>query len=154
MMILRRILVATLSRDSRPHFPNAVIRRPRGSRPITLVGAAAFALSTALGFVYLDSDAFDNKESTVGAFYHIRCYFLSTIEPPRPVEPATSIEFPTTLRIPSKGALPEFTLIGVGVGVVSFLKIKVYSSAFYADLSNPNLKVTVHFESNLLAFLT
>jgi len=29
----------------------------------------------------------------------------------------------------------------VGVGVVSFLKIKVYSSAFYADLSNPNLKI-------------
>ncbi|KAI0257091.1 chalcone isomerase [Lactifluus subvellereus] len=58
-----------------------------------------------------------------------------------PVDPATSIEFPTTLRIPSKGALPEFTLIGVGVRVVSFLKIKVYSVAFYADLSNPNLKI-------------
>jgi len=75
-----------------------------------------------VGLVYLDSDAVRTKESTV-------------------VEPATSIEFPTTLRIPSKGALPEFTLLGVGVGVVSFLKIKVYSSAFYADLSNPNLKI-------------
>lgn len=59
------------------------------------------------------------------------------------VDPATSIEFPTILRIPSKGVLPPFTLIGVGVRVVSFLKIKVYSVAFYADLSNPNLKVTV-----------
>ncbi|KAI0297545.1 hypothetical protein B0F90DRAFT_1811039 [Multifurca ochricompacta] len=57
------------------------------------------------------------------------------------IDPATSIEFPTILQIPSKGALPEFTLIGVGVRVVSFLKIKVYSVAFYADLSNPNLKI-------------
>ena len=73
-------------------------------------------------------------------------FLLSNFLQPYPVEPATSIEFPTTLRIPSKGALPEFTLLGVGVGVVSFLKIKVYSSAFYADLSNPNLKVIVHFE--------
>jgi len=62
---------------------------------------------------------------------------------PLPVDPATSIEFPTTLRIPFKDALPEFTLIGIGVRTVSFLKIKVYSAAFYADLSNPNLKVTV-----------
>lgn len=64
-----------------------------------------------------------------------------------PVDPATSIEFPTTLRIPFKGSLPEFTLIGVGVRTVSFLKIKVYSAAFYADLTNPNLKVTVHLEA-------
>jgi hypothetical protein len=42
----------------------------------------------------------------------------------------------------------------VGVGVVSFLKIKVYSSAFYADLSNPNLKVTVRFEPSLPSLLT
>ena len=68
-MTLRRILLSTLSRDSRPHlsyFPNAIIRRPHGSRPITL-GAAALALSTAMGFVYLDSEAFRNKETTVGA---------------------------------------------------------------------------------------
>lgn len=61
---------------------------------------------------------------------------------PRPVDPATSIEFPTTLHIPSKGALPEFTLIGVGVRLISFLGIKVYSAAFYADLTNPDLKVS------------
>jgi Chalcone isomerase like len=70
------------------------------------------------------------------------------------VDPATSIEFPTILRIPSKGALPEFTLIGVGVRVVSFLKIKVYSVAFYADLSNPNLKVTALFDAIAPGFLT
>lgn len=57
------------------------------------------------------------------------------------VDPATSIEFPKTLRIPSKTILPPFSLIGVGVRTVSFLKIKVYSVAFYADLTNPNLKV-------------
>lgn len=57
------------------------------------------------------------------------------------VDPATSIEFPKTLRIPSKTILPPFSLIGVGVRTVSFLKVKVYSVAFYADLTNPNLKV-------------
>jgi hypothetical protein len=76
----------------------------------------------AVGLVHLDSDTFRDQETTV-------------------VDPATSIEFPTTLQIPSKGALPEFTLIGVGVRFVSFLRIKVYSAAFYADLSNPNLKI-------------
>lgn len=73
---------------------------------------------------------------------------------PFPVDPATSIEFPTTLRIPSKGALPEFTLIGVGVRFVSFLRIKVYSAAFYADLTDPNLKVTLYLEASQRIFLT
>jgi len=153
-MILRRILVSILSRDNRPrlsYFQNASFYRPRGSRPITL-GSAALALSTAVGLVYLDSDAVRNKESTVGVVYSI--FVVVFFAQPYLVEPATSIEFPTTLRIPSKGALPEFTLLGVGVGVVSFLKIKVYSSAFYADLSNPNLKVIVHFEPSLPPLLT
>ncbi|KZT23746.1 hypothetical protein NEOLEDRAFT_1043296, partial [Neolentinus lepideus HHB14362 ss-1] len=57
------------------------------------------------------------------------------------VDPATSIEFPTTLTIPSKVPLPQFTLIGVGVRTVSFLRVKVYSVGFYADLNNPNLKI-------------
>jgi len=34
------------------------------------------------------------------------------------------------------------TLVGVGVRSVSFLGIKVYSVAFYADLDNPNLNVS------------
>jgi len=153
-MILRRILVSTLSRDNKPrlsYFQNASLHRSRGSRPITL-GAAALALSTAVGLVYLDSDAVRNKESTVGVVHPI--FVAVFFAQPYPVEPATSIGFPTTLQIPSKGALPEFTLLGVGVGVVSFLKIKVYSSAFYADLSNPNLKVTVRFEPSLPSLLT
>ena len=57
------------------------------------------------------------------------------------VDPATSIAFPTTLKIQSKTPLPTFTLMGVGVRTVSFLGIKVYSVGFYADLSNPNLVV-------------
>ena len=69
-----------------------------------------------------------------------------------PADPATSIEFPTTLRIPSKTPLPTFSLIGVGVRTVSFLRVKVYSVAFYADLSNPNLKVALLLPSSL-AFL-
>lgn len=73
---------------------------------------------------------------------------------PPPVDPATSIEFPTTLRLPFKGSLPEFTLIGVGVRTVSFLKIKVYSAAFYADLTNPKLKVTIHLEASPSTLLT
>lgn len=55
------------------------------------------------------------------------------------VDPATALEFPHTLKIPSRVALPQFTLVGVGVRTVSFLGIKVYSVAFYADLANPNL---------------
>ena len=57
------------------------------------------------------------------------------------VDPATSIAFPTTLKIQSKTPLPTFTLMGVGVRTVSFLGIKVYSVGFYADLSNPDLAV-------------
>ncbi len=57
------------------------------------------------------------------------------------VDPATSIAFPTTLKIQSKTPLPTFTLMGVGARTVSFLGIKVYSVGFYADLSNPSLAV-------------
>lgn len=57
------------------------------------------------------------------------------------MDPATSIAFPKTLRIPSKTPLPEFSLVGLGVRTVSFLGIKVYSVGFYADLANPNLNV-------------
>lgn len=57
------------------------------------------------------------------------------------LDPATSIAFPKTLRIPSKTPLPEFSLVGLGVRTVSFLGIKVYSVGFYADLTNPSLKI-------------
>ncbi|KAF8168266.1 chalcone-flavanone isomerase-domain-containing protein [Crassisporium funariophilum] len=57
------------------------------------------------------------------------------------VDPATSIVFPKTMKIPANIKLPPLTLLGVGVRTVSFLGIKVYSVGFYADLSNPNLKI-------------
>ena len=57
-------------------------------------------------------------------------------------DPDTGIEFPETLIIPSKARLPPLSLLGLGVRSVSFLGIKVYSVGFYADLSNPGLRVS------------
>lgn len=57
------------------------------------------------------------------------------------VDPSTSITFPKTMHIPSRVPIPDLSLIGVGVRTVSFLGIKVYSVAFYADLNNPALQV-------------
>ena len=146
-MIIRPILISALSRHRGRHlnhFPNVVKQRPQQRLTPVTFGAAALALSLAVGLVHLDSDTSRNKETTVGEYFTI--VFDAFLAKPFPVDPATSIEFPTTLRIPFKGSLPEFTLIGVGVRTVSFLKIKVYSAAFYADLTSPNLKVTVHLE--------
>jgi hypothetical protein len=75
-------------------------------------------------------------------------------EPNTVKDPATGVEFPSTLRIPSRFPLPTYTLLGVGVrkvltaefsrcfdltisGIVkvSFLNINVYSVGFYADLT-------------------
>lgn len=66
-------------------------------------------------------------------------------------DPATGIEFPTTLKIPSRLALPPFTLVGTGVRTVSFLGLKVYSVGFYADLSNPalNLPADASFDDKI-----
>lgn len=145
--MLRRILLSTFFRDStlyRFYFPNVVKQGPLRLTSITL-GAATLALSTVVSLVHLDSDTFPDKEITIGWVCSIITVCLAQ---PQLVEPATSIEFPTILRIPSKGALPEFTLLGVGVRVVSFLRIKVYAAALYADLTNPNLKVTVYFDTS------
>ena len=66
------------------------------------------------------------------------------------VDPNTSIPFPKTIHIPSRIPIPDLSLIGVGVRTVSFLKIKVYSVAFYADLNNPALQVSTFFCSLFL----
>ncbi|TFK76810.1 hypothetical protein BDN72DRAFT_829976 [Pluteus cervinus] len=60
------------------------------------------------------------------------------------LDPQTSIAFPKTITIPSKIKIPTAELVGLGVRTVSFLGIKVYSVALYADLSNPNLKVSLN----------
>ena len=57
------------------------------------------------------------------------------------VDPSTSITFPKTMHIPSRVPIPDLSLIGVGVRTVSFLGIKVYSVAFYADLNDLALRV-------------
>jgi len=61
------------------------------------------------------------------------------------VDPSTSITFPKTMHIPSRVPIPDLSLIGVGVRTVSFLGIKVYSVAFYADLNSPTLQVPSRF---------
>ncbi|KAI0768556.1 chalcone-flavanone isomerase-domain-containing protein [Trametes elegans] len=83
--------------------------------------AVAVGLTTANATIHLDGEALpESAEETR-------------------VDPATSISFPTTLKIQSKTPLPTFTLMGVGVRTVSFLGLKVYSVGFYADLSSPSL---------------
>jgi len=58
------------------------------------------------------------------------------------VDPATTIAFPKLMHVPSNVGIPPLPLVGLGVRTVSFLGISVYSVAFYADLNNPNLKVS------------
>jgi len=87
----------------------------------------ASALAASAGFmwnstIHLDSDAASRSEEII--------------------DPATSITFPSTIKISSKIPLPTLTLVGVGVRTVSFLGIQVYSVGFYADLDNPNLTVS------------
>ncbi|CAE6462372.1 unnamed protein product [Rhizoctonia solani] len=53
------------------------------------------------------------------------------------LDPATSIKFPTSLRLDGE---PKMTLLGLGVRKVSFLGMKVYSVGFYADLSKVDNK--------------
>ncbi len=69
-MIIRPILTA-VSRHRGPHlhyFPNAIKQRPQRLRPVTF-GAAALALSLAVGLVHLDSDFSNTKETTVGGCF-------------------------------------------------------------------------------------
>ncbi|KAI0762663.1 chalcone-flavanone isomerase-domain-containing protein [Fomes fomentarius] len=103
-----------------------LVARPRAYRTSVLFWGAAFAVAT--GF-------------TMGTVHLEAVVPSSLTEDVTRVDPATSIAFPTTLKIQSKTPLPTFTLMGVGVRTVSFLGIKVYSVGFYADLSNPNLAI-------------
>ncbi|KAJ7655169.1 chalcone isomerase, partial [Mycena polygramma] len=58
------------------------------------------------------------------------------------VDADTGIEFPRTVRVPSQFKTGPMELVGLGVRTVSFLGIKVYSIAFYADLASPALRIT------------
>ncbi|KAI0724278.1 chalcone-flavanone isomerase-domain-containing protein [Cerioporus squamosus] len=96
---------------------------------------------------FASSAAFWGTAFALATGFTISTIHLDAEAPPLPaeeetrVDPATSIAFPTTLKIQSKTPLPTFTLMGVGVRTVSFLGIKVYSVGFYADLSNPDLAI-------------
>ncbi|PCH33383.1 hypothetical protein WOLCODRAFT_135104 [Wolfiporia cocos MD-104 SS10] len=101
---------------------SAAASRRRSARGLLLCSALAIsAVLTLPSTLHLDSDAAPEPAEDTRS------------------DPATSIAFPTKLRIPSKTPLPTFSLVGLGVRTVSFLGIKVYSVGFYADLDNPNL---------------
>lgn len=114
------------------------------SKPI-LYGVAsllssAFAFHHATTPIHLDAPRI-TRDDVLGKLLpdHTLCI------PPQPgptlVDPATSIEFPKELRVPSRFPLPPHSLLGVGARAVSFLGINVYSVGFYADLTNPKLRV-------------
>ncbi|CAE7139145.1 unnamed protein product [Rhizoctonia solani] len=52
-------------------------------------------------------------------------------------DPATSIRFPTSLKLDGES---KMTLLGLGVRKVSFLGIQVYSVGFYADVNKVDTK--------------
>jgi hypothetical protein len=66
-MMLRRILISMLPRESRPRLsysPNLFNSRP-SPRPLVFA-ATALAFSTAVSLIHLDSDTSRDKETTVG----------------------------------------------------------------------------------------
>jgi hypothetical protein len=97
---------------------------------------ASFALATAR--VYTDAQA--ESSNLVSMCGTVSTVGFTDAESPA-VDPSTSIAFPKTMHIPSTVPIPDLTLVGVGVRTVSFLRVKVYSVGFYADLNNPALKV-------------
>jgi len=60
------------------------------------------------------------------------------------VDPSTSLELPSVLRLAST---PPLTLLGLGVRTVSFLRVKVYVVGFYADLDNVDTKALQALEN-------
>ena len=104
---------------------------------VGLLGGSAGALylcNTPHQTIHLDKPS---NSATCGVFLCcLQCLFdESTFGS---VDPATSIAFPVTLQPPSS---PPLTLIGLGVRTVSFLRIKVYSVAFYADMRNIEVRL-------------
>jgi len=61
------------------------------------------------------------------------------------IDPSTSLELPSVLRLTST---PPLTLLGLGVRTVSFLRVKVYVVGFYADLSNVDMKTLRSLEDS------
>ncbi|KAH9947704.1 chalcone-flavanone isomerase-domain-containing protein [Amylocystis lapponica] len=101
--------------------PRPWLGRHKAIPPILLASVLAVSAFTVHATLHLDADVRAGDDSIL--------------------DPATGIAFPTTLTIPSKTPLPTFSLVGVGVRTLSFLRIQVYSVGFYADLSSPSLHI-------------
>ncbi|KAK0208486.1 chalcone-flavanone isomerase-domain-containing protein [Desarmillaria ectypa] len=131
MSFFRPLAFATSTRyfSTATRRPSNVLR-PRNMKTFFYAGAGLLGGSLLFGStIHLDAQP-QEKDTIVAADQ-------DTIK-----DPATDIEFPTTLRVTTKVKTPLLSLVGVGVRTVSFLGLKVYSVAFYADLNNPKLKIT------------
>jgi len=127
--ISRGLTNFSLARNARPRF--AAGRLVFGTALL-----ASFALAT--NHVYSDAQTESSDVvstcGTISSVGLVNADFLGA-------DSSTSITFPKTMHISSRVPIPDLNLIGVGVRTVSFLGIKVYSVAFYADLNNPALQV-------------
>jgi Chalcone isomerase like len=129
-------------------FASSVYAQP--SRRRSLAWPAALAISAGLVSstpykIYLDSQA-NVVEDTIGDhnFYHRQFAVHTNFN--LLVDPATSISFPKSMKMPENIKLSSpLTLVGVGVRTVSFLGIRVYSVGFYADLDNSSLEASSIF---------
>ncbi|KXN83602.1 Altered inheritance of mitochondria protein 18, mitochondrial [Leucoagaricus sp. SymC.cos] len=131
---LTRLLTSNCCRIGRAGssrgYSTALTRRPvKAWSPLVWGGAAAIV--TSLGF----------SVSTVYSDANVKSIAKTAESEEKVVDPATSIAFPKTVRVPAKVPIPPLTLVGLGVRTVSFINIKVYSVGLYADLENPNLHV-------------
>ena len=133
--VSRGLVSLSVARNARPRFFGT------GRLVFGAVLLASFALGTTR--VYTDAQAeSSNVVSTCGTTNAVGLANVDFLV----VDPSTSITFPKTMHIPSRVPIPDLNLIGVGVRTVSFLGIKVYSVAFYADLNNLALRVRSCFQ--------
>ena len=129
-------------------YASSAYAQPGRSRPLGWSSALVISAGLAFGTpykIYLDSQP-NVVEDTIGdhgLLYLLSFIVLTTI---LLVDPATSISFPKSMKMPEKIKLSSpLTLVGVGVRTVSFLGIRVYSVGFYADLDNSNLNASSFF---------
>lgn len=119
-----------------------VFRRAQYSRAV-LYGLTGSALATTWFVskpkIYSDAEI---QPREVGQSTRSKFAIFHLLTPISSVDQKTSISFPKVMKIPSKIPIPSMELVGLGVRTVSFLGIKVYSIALYADLNDPNLKVS------------
>ncbi|KAJ3576134.1 hypothetical protein NP233_g628 [Leucocoprinus birnbaumii] len=131
---LARLLASNCCRTGRlahshRHASTLARRSTRTWNP--MIWGSVLAIATTLGF----------SQSTVFADASVKPTPKTEESEEKVVDPATSIAFPKSIRVPAKVPIPPLTLVGLGVRTVSFINIKVYSVGLYADLENPNLHV-------------